>query len=71
MTHLHVTAWIMLNRLRAESWAVDNLDLLYFDEDNLAWAKSTGDHEANASVDLHKDVHGVLLQNSDTVILAK
>ena len=38
-------AWRMLNRLRQESWAMENLDMLYLDDDKLAWAKSTGDHE--------------------------
>jgi protein PhnA len=68
---VQVVAWRMLNRLRNESWAADNLDMLYLDDQKLAWAKATGDHEADASVDLHKDAYGALLQNGDTVILTK
>jgi protein PhnA len=45
--------------------------MLYFDDEKLAWAKATGDHESDASVDLHKDAYGVLLQSGDTVILTK
>jgi protein PhnA len=42
-----------------------------FSTQNLAWAKATGDHEAGASVDLHKDAYGAVLQNGDTVVLTK
>jgi protein PhnA len=68
---LQVIAWRMLNRLRNESWAADNLDLMYFDDEKLAWAKATGDHENDASVDIHKDAYGAVLQNGDTVVLTK
>lgn len=68
---VQVVAWRLLSRLRAESWAVDALDLLYFDEETLAWAKSTGDHENSSEVEFHKDSNGNLLQNGDTVILTK
>jgi protein PhnA len=61
----------MLNRLRNESWAADNLDMLYLDEERLAWAKATGDHESDASVDLHRDANGNVLQQGDTVVLTK
>lgn len=68
---VQVIAWRMLNRLRNESWAAEALDMLYLDDENLAWAKATGDHEADASVDLHKDAYGAVLQNGDTVVLTK
>ncbi len=68
---VQVVAWRMLNRLSSESWAADALDMLYLDDEKLAWAKATGDHEADASVDLHKDAYGALLQSGDTVILTK
>jgi protein PhnA len=68
---VQVVAWRMLNRLRNESWAADNLDMLYLDEEKLAWAKATGDHEADSSVDLHKDAYGAVLQPGDTVVLTK
>ncbi|WP_018626921.1 PhnA domain-containing protein [Niabella aurantiaca] len=68
---VQVTAWRMLNRLRNESWAADNLDMLYLDEETLAWAKATGDHEDDGTVDLHKDSNGNVLQNGDTVVLIK
>ncbi len=68
---VQVTAWRMLNRLRNESWAADNLDMLYLDDEKLAWAKATGDHESDGSIDLHKDCNGAVLQAGDTVVLTK
>lgn len=68
---VQVMAWRMLNRLRSESWASDNLDMLYFDEEQLAWARATGDHEDDGVVELHKDAYGAILQNGDTVVLTK
>jgi protein PhnA len=68
---VQVVAWRMLNRLRNESWAAESLDMLYLDDEKLAWAKATGDHDNDASVDLHKDANGNVLQNGDTVILTK
>lgn len=68
---VQVVAWRMLNRLRTESWATDNLDLLYLDDEKMAWAKATGDHESDGSVDLHKDSNGHVLQNGDSVVLVK
>jgi len=68
---IQVVSWRMLNRLREESWAVENLDMMYLDDDRLEWAKKTGDHENDSSVDLHKDSNGQILQNGDSVVLIK
>jgi len=68
---VQVVAWRMLNRMRTESWAADLLDMLYLDDEKLAWAKATGDHEDDGSVDLHKDANGNILQHGDTVVLTK
>jgi protein PhnA len=68
---VQVMAWRMLNRLAGETWASESLDMLYLDEEKLAWAKATGDHEIDATVEQHKDAYGVLLQNGDTVVLTK
>lgn len=68
---VQVLSWRMLNRLRHESWAADNLDMLYLPDETLAWAKATGDHENDSSVDLHKDANGNVLQAGDTVVLTK
>jgi len=68
---IQVVSWRMLNRLKKESWAMDNLDMMYLDEETLAWARATGDHDNDDAVELHKDSNGNLLQNGDTVILTK
>ena len=66
-----VIAWRLLNRLREESWAADNLEMHFLDDEVLAWAKSTGDHENDSNVDLHRDSNGHILQNGDAVVLTK
>jgi Uncharacterized Zn-ribbon-containing protein involved in phosphonate metabolism len=68
---VQVVAWRMLNRLRNETWAAESLDMLYLDDERLAWAKASGDHENDATVELHKDAYGAVLQDGDTVVLTK
>jgi len=68
---VQIVSWRMMNRFRNESWASENLDMMFLDEQNLAWAKATGDHETDGSVDLHKDCNGNLLQDGDIVVLIK
>ncbi len=68
---VQVVSWRMLNRLRNESWAAEQLDLLYLSDEQLAWAKQSGDHENDGSVELHRDCYGAILQNGDNVVLTK
>lgn len=68
---VQVVSWRMLNRLKSEAWAAEALDMMYMDDERLAWARATGDHENDATVDLHRDANGALLQNGDTVVLTK
>lgn len=68
---IQVVSWRMLNRLKTESWASDNLDMMYLSDEMLAWAKATGDHENDSAVELHKDCNGAQLQNGDAVTLIK
>jgi len=68
---VQVVTWRLLNRLKQESWAADNLDMMYLDDERLAWAKATGDHENGSAVDLHRDANGHQLQNGDSVVLTK
>jgi len=68
---VQVVSWRMLNRLRNESWAADNIELMYFDDATMQWAKAAGDHENDGSVDLHRDANGKVLENGDTVVLTK
>ncbi len=68
---VQVVAWRMLNRFRHESWAADNIDMMYLDEEHMAWARASGDHENDATVDLHRDCNGAPLQAGDSVVLIK
>lgn len=70
-TAVQVVAWRMLARLRNEAWAADNLDILYLDDENLEWAKKTGDHEQESTVVFHMDANGTRLLDGDTVVLTK
>lgn len=66
-----VVSWRMLNRLRNESWAADMLDMMYLTDENLEWAKKTGDHENDGAVVLHRDCNGHQLLQGDSVVLIK
>ncbi len=68
---VQVVAWRMLNRLKAEGWPQDLLDMLYLDEDTMAWAKATGEGEDDEDKIIHKDSNGATLQAGDSVVLIK
>ena len=68
---VQVVAWRMLSRLRQEGWPQDLLDMMYLDEENLAWAKATGEGEADENEIIHRDVNGVVLKAGDSVVLIK
>ena len=72
---VQVMAWRMLSRLSSEGWPQDLLDMLYLDDDTLAWAKSNGDgnSDPNSNQDTvkHLDSNGAVLTAGDTVTLTK
>ena len=68
---VQVVAWRMLSRLRNEGWAADSLDILYLADETLDWAKTTGDHEQDGTVEFHQDSNGARLFEGDTVVLIK
>ena len=68
---VQVMAWRMLNRLKAEGWPQDLLDMLYLDEDTLAWAKASGEGDEDEDAIKHIDSNGNVLQNGDNVVLIK
>jgi protein PhnA len=65
---VQVLAWRLLNELSSESWAQSALDMLYLDDELMAWAK-TG--LADESTEATLDSNGVALQSGDTVTLIK
>ncbi len=68
---VQVMAWRMLNRLKSEGWPQDLLDMLYLDEEMLAWAGATGEGIDPDDVVKHLDSNGAVLQAGDTVVLIK
>jgi protein PhnA len=68
---VQVMAWRMLQRLKQEGWPQDLLDMLYLEEETLAWAKATGEGEDKEAEEFHKDCNGVRLLAGDSVVLIK
>lgn len=69
---VQVMAWRMLTRLSTEGWPQDLLDMLYLDDETLAWAQATGEGESEVQASsAHKDSNGAALEAGDTVTLIK
>ena len=68
---VQVVAWRMLSRLRASGWPQELLEQMYFDEDDLEWAKATGEGEDDENKIIHRDSNGVMLEHGDSVVLIK
>jgi len=68
---VQVVAWRMLSRLKAEGWPQDLLEMLYLDEETLAWAKATGEGVEESEKIIHRDSNGVILEAGDSVVLIK
>lgn len=68
---VQVMAWRMLTRLSAEGWPQELLDMLYLDDETLAWAKATGEGDSPEKAVKHVDCHGAVLEAGDTVTLIK
>ncbi len=63
-----VIAFRMLNNLKSEGWPADLIDMMYLDEETLAWAKSEMEDEDAIK---HVDSNGVVLKTGDTIVLIK
>lgn len=68
---VQIVAWRMLSRLSSEGWPQDLLDMLYLDEEKLAWAQATGEGLSKEDRVIHKDSNGAELTAGDTVTLIK
>lgn len=68
---VQVVAWRMLSRMRASGWPQELLDMMYLDEDTLAWAQATGEGEEDENKLIHRDSNGVILEHGDSVVLIK
>ncbi|QZE13047.1 PhnA domain-containing protein [Halosquirtibacter laminarini] len=69
---VQVMVWRILNRIKAEVWPQDLLDMMYMDEETLQWAKATGEDQQNEEGAVkHIDSNGATLTDGDTVTLIK
>ena len=68
---VQITAWRMLHRLKKEGWPQDLLEMMYLEDTDLRFAEGTGDHLEESEKIIHKDAHGALLENGDTVTMIK
>jgi len=65
---VQILSWRLLNMIKQEGWPQDLLDMMYLDEEALAFAKA-GLVDPNAPK--HIDSNGNVLENGDSVVLIK
>ncbi len=70
-TSVKVVSWRMLHRLKKEGWPQDLLDMIYLEDEDLRFAKESGDHLDESEKIIHRDVNGSVLQAGDNVVLIK
>ena len=68
---VQVMAWRMLTRLSHEGWPQELLDMLYLDDELLAWARAGVDETDGDDAIRHVDSNGAVLEAGDTVTLIK
>jgi len=68
---VQITAWRMLQRLKNEGWPQNLLEMMYLEDQDLRFAEATGDHLSEDEKIIHKDAHGAILENGDTVTMIK
>lgn len=68
---VQIMAWRLLTRLSSKGWPQDLLDMLYLDDDTLAWAQADGDGIDESDKVIHKDCNGAILNNGDNVVITK
>lgn len=68
---VQVMAWRMLNRLSAEGWPQDLLEMLYLDDKTLSWAQAGFERQSEDDGIVHIDSNGTALIAGDAVTLIK
>ncbi|MET2985974.1 PhnA domain-containing protein [Aureibaculum conchae] len=68
---VQILSWRMLQRLRSEGWPQDLLDMMYLDDEALAFARQTGEHLDTQDAIVHRDSNGAILEVGDSVVLIK
>ncbi|MFD1094841.1 PhnA domain-containing protein [Salegentibacter chungangensis] len=66
---VQVMAWRMLDRMKAEGWPQDLLDIMYMDDELKAWATAAKKEAENKVI--HKDSNGAVIEAGDSVVLIK
>jgi protein PhnA len=64
---VQVVSWRMLSRLGNR----ELVEMMYLDEDTLAWAQATSEGEDDENKVIHRDSNGVVLATGDSVVLIK
>lgn len=65
-----VVSYRMLHRLKSEGWPNDLLDMMYLDEEVLAWANTGVQSDGEVKL-VHRDSNGVELFSGDSVTVIK
>lgn len=68
---VQVMAYRMLQRLKAEGWPQGLLDMMYIEDEQLAWAQAEGDGVDTSNQLVHRDSNGVILEAGDSVVVIK
>lgn len=68
---VQVMVWRILNKIKAEGWPQDLLDMLYLEEETLSWAQLGQEEETEESSVVHVDSNGTPLADGDSVTLIK
>ncbi|HSP11196.1 MAG TPA: alkylphosphonate utilization protein, partial [Salegentibacter sp.] len=68
---VQVTAWRMLNNLKAEGWPQDLLDMMYMEDELKSYAQRGLKKEETTSEAVHRDSNGAVIEAGDTVVLIK
>lgn len=66
-----VVAYRMLSKLASEGWPQDLLDMIYLEDDVLAWAKKGLLDESVEKIVIHKDINGNRLTDGDAIVLTQ
>lgn len=66
-----VISWRMLHKLKRLDWVPDLLDIAYLDDEEMEWAKASGDHVNQDEIEKHVDCFGAVLNSGDSIVLTK
>lgn len=64
---VQIVSWRMHARLKS----TEMLEMMYLDEEDLDWAKATGEEDDEEGKVIHKDSNGNVLNDGDSVVLIK